>query len=566
MLVGQHQARLKEACQLGDDISKVLSVAACSGYISKVRPAAVRKMKAKMKAPGSPDYPVVWQGHDVEARGSKAIKIGAMAFDINVFVPLILDKNDVKGNEKAQWIEWLAKAQRYGMGFFARNLHPGSLEDDLVFEALFTACRVTLILTYLDLYIDFTQKGLDDDADLLRLGVYGGDTFAALSLLNAHDKRIENRTRGFHLAFGGSMGSAGVVRGLDGIFKVTAPMFQPDALQPGKDTLNAFQKGASKTAGFIGKWGGPLVWGTYGLLFEGFVLEMVIRLTDMTKLGHVALFAEDLKSASSADDPDRRRDRHRRPRTRAAKAPSAALAAYLGVLDRVATAVKRRDRDAYGALRDELVAAHDALFDPWEALYARCNVGSRTATGAGAATMGEFLGSISAAADAIGSFYCYLEPWTAAAQDAATGEALLSVLAAARKRVVEADAAASAAAAAAGGATLPCNLDIAMLADPDAATVMSGAPFALTFRVTNRGDANAAAGTVELLPGEGLALGSAAKVALPALAAGARADLTWTLTATARNPVGFSASVFLSGTTTDGQTTGHEETIMVFGD
>jgi hypothetical protein len=185
------------------------------------------------------------------------------------------------------------------------------------------------------------------------------------------------------------------------------------------------------------------------------------------------------------------------------------------------------------------LAAHDALFDPIDALYDRAALAFPLLTGPGCDAVQTFIDTRHAAGPMVSVGYGAFDLWQSSPGDSVLHGAAKAFFTGLAERVREVSTGFAMALPVLDGRPVPGGIVVRSVGEPDAEAVTGGTPFTLTFRLANPGDTPVAAADAELGCGDGLALDRDASQSVPALAAGAEVLLAWSVRATPNGPGGF---------------------------
>ncbi|MCC6848571.1 MAG: hypothetical protein IT294_08730 [Deltaproteobacteria bacterium] len=555
----QLDLRAQEAVRLIDALGKTVALAATTQFISNVLPKMTPRWKGLL---GGRTTPPLEGSAAMMERAIKTGKIGGMAFGVGVGLPHILEAFGIKGSDKAEWIEVIAKGLRYGANLLANKYLPGALREDITFEEIFNVMRIGIDIAGIERYIAATQESPDNLAGLLKLGVYGGDTFQAYGVLDTISDRVAQRTQNFLTGFAAVLADISIIRGADGVLGVgsvflKAPTDPTKRFAAAKAWFKGSALGAMNNIKKASKWAVPI---QYTLVIGGIVNELIVRTGDIVKIEAAAFNAAALHR--SGPDEERRgllaslpQAPEGLPRAVALRAtkfkppklpktpPTAELDAYLAVLARVQKAVGKGDATAYDADRLALVAAHDGLFAPLDVLYDRAALAFPLVAADTQVSVLSFLEARNSFAQTASDAYSLLEGWVEAPTDSDVKGGMKKVLKLLPTRAIEANAFFPAATQVIDKLTIPGGLVVHGGNEPDTAAVLAGTTFAMPFVIANPGDGATDAAVAELIPGDALELVSDATQTVPALAAGEAVELTWQLKTLPASPVGFSGNV-----------------------
>jgi probable HAF family extracellular repeat protein len=555
----QLEKRVNEAAQLADAIGKAVALAVTTHFISNVLPKQTDRWKTLL---GGRTQPPLEGSTAMIEKAIKTGKIGSMAFGVGLALPNVLEAFGIGGQDKAAWIEALAKGARYGVDLIARRYLPGALREDLTFEEIFNLLRIGTLIAVLELYVDGppgdgdrgTQGELDGLAELLALGVYAGSTAHAMTLLDTIDAEVTERTLQVKGFFAAVLGDISIIRGAEGVLGISTAFLKqpPSASNPFAAFTKFFKDEAVAAGGNIKKWSAYVVPIQYTLVIGTLVNELIVRATDVIRLHAAAFSATELGTKVRAADlpgitlpppstpPEETRAAKFKPPKVPKGPPTAEVQTYVAMLNRVLDAVGDKDAHAYGAARLELLAAHDALFAAFDPLCDRAALAFPGLAEPGRTNVLSFVEARNGVAQAVAAAYSFLETWVEFPSDTKLASPTKTALKLLRTRVGDAAGFFGPAGAALAGLTLPGGL-VVRAADQvaDRATVLSGAPFALSVVVANPGDGPTEGAEAELIVGDTLELASAATQPVEDLEPGDAVVLTWNLHALPASSGGF---------------------------
>lgn len=547
----QLDQRMQEAARLSDALAKTVALAVTTAYVGKVLPATTGRWRTRLG--GSTAQPAAAVA--VAARSTKMAKIGTMAFGVGTGLPFFLEHSGIVGQEKAQWIEVIAKGLRYGVNVFGARYLPGALREDLTFEEIFNLVRIGLDLAVIERYVTSTQSSLDRLADVLALGVYSGDTIQAFNVADRISAAIQVRTHDVLTFFAGVLGEISILRGAEGVLGVGTPFLlkPPGASNPFPALTKFFKAEALEAGANLKKGGLYFIPVQYALVTVAVIDELIVRKRDVIRIEETLVDASDPTKSARMPDPagvpafppvdapgraDQARAKFKPPKVPKI-APTEAIQAYVDVLTRIAKLVGKGDAEGYANERDALLAAHDALFDDLDAVYDRVTLAMPLVSVDRRVQLLSFLEARNALEQAASIAYSFLEIWVAAPESSDVKGPVKKTLALVPVRAKDVNGFLPTALDAIAGLTIPGGIVVRPDSEPDQAAVLAGASFDLRFVVANPGDTAVAASEAELLPGETLEVLSEAAQDVPALGPGEAVTLTWQVEAQPASPVGF---------------------------
>ncbi len=548
----QHDRRVQEAARLSDALAKTVALAATTNFVGNVLPKMTPRWKKLLG--GSTAPPLEGQAA-VIGRALKTAKIGTMAFGCGAGLPIALEAAGIVGQDKAQYIELIAKGLRYGTNIVASRYLPGAMREDITFEELFNLIRIGVDLAMMEAYVTSTQEPLDKLADLLKLGVFDGDTFTAYNILDSLNDRLARRTQNVLVFFGSVLADISILRGAEGVLGISTPFLKaPTAAGPFAKPIQFFKSQAldgGKNLKNAGKWLVPI---QYTLVIGTIVDEMILRRGDIIKIEEAAFSATGTDKAVRVGGPvvpgqpvgagegEGRAAKFKPPKVPKAP-PTAEFQAYLDVVARITKLVGKNDTAGYVLEREALVAAHDAVFDALDALYDRGTLALPLVPAAEQVNLLSFLEARNALAQTASAAYSFVETW-ATAEDSAKQlkGSVKKVLTLLPQRANEANGFFGGALNLVAGLALPGGIIVEPVVTASSTAILTGAPFDLQFVAKNPGDAAVAASEAELIPGDTLDLVSGPIQPVPALDAGEAVTLTWQVRSMPESPAGFTGT------------------------
>ncbi len=544
--------RVQDAIGLADDAGKVIGLLVTVEVLKKLG-------QNKLISP---------TGSTVPELSRQRLKIGVMVSFVGAALPLILDQLGVEGQRKAQIIQIAASLIRFGVDKWT-----GQFTDDLVFEIIFDVLRTAVVTVTMGEIFGASSNAnpipgtgppilgsglqgiLDDVVTAAKARQYAGSTLNTLGFINNKNDELKQSYIVVHALATSSLSIFGVFRGVKGIFEkgdkiefksgqaFASNRFFSDAnLKKAQGLFANLAKPVQllSIAAAAEGIGHPLVEITTNQLPETRVMaDNAVQLPTHTlttppgRAREATIARAELLASARAIAETQRHDAAKLVNGSRAKAPPAgpAVAAYLDVMKRIEKAVKEKDGPTVATLREEQASADATVFtDYLEPLtYQIAAALPLLGTAPVTADLLAFLDSEVLAATNCGLYYAQLDLWEIAPEEVGKGPiskaGKLCTVA-----LLAADAAAGGASAATGGVTTPGHLVITG-GDLPATALTAGDTFTVAFTVTNVGDAGLPAGSATIAtPGNHLLVNGATTKTVPALAAGAAATLSWSLT------------------------------------
>ena len=481
---------------------------------------------------------------------ANATKISLLAFGVKyIAVPILRDLHLSAAQINAA-IEIFAKTVRFGADYLI-----GSSKEDLAFEAVFQGLTYFLFNKDVGTFISMTQPSLDTAAIQFEHNAISGDTQSTLEAIDSYDTGLSNLFTCIDSTSKSLLTFSSVIRGFDGLWKEWTTFTKLSS----RSSVDQFE-----LASDIQKTAGPYVRiaSTVAVVYAAMMptagIEFLIAptgsvitaaMTGAAALGPpvppmcpdpcndivwATLFPKSCNPGMSSQGP---------PGAMVLQAPAAtsmptsspavpgtatptptplplppAVQGYMDELGEIGKILGANDIAAYNAETTKLVAANGTLFSYLNPINQRASGALSLLSPAGADDAELLTPQYASAAGAISLLYTALELWTQSPSPATMGVATSS-LTDTMSAVMAAGQQAALVQSDLKGITVPGQIVIGGDGVPGELTT-PGSVIHVEYTFTNVGDQPAPAGTITLVPGDNVALITAATVSLPPLAPG----------------------------------------------